>query len=524
MNELIQQVGAVARGMWKYRWPGVIVAWVVAAVATVGVFRIPDKFEASARVYVDTQSILKPLMAGLAVQPNVDQQVGMLGRTLISRPNVEKLVRMADLDLGASTKEQQEELVDKMTTALRISSTGRDNLYTLSFEHEDQDKAKRVVQALLSIFIESGLGANRRDNITAKQFLDEQIASYERQLDEAEAKMLAFRLRNLDLKGVDGRDSAARLSEISEQLSRARLELREVENARAAARAQLEAERQQQSNLATASLLQESSISVATPEIDARIDAQKRNLDTLLTRFTDQHPDVVMTRRLLKDLEAQKAKEVQALRQAAMAAPPPAVGSGAQNIALQELSRVVAATEVQAASLRARVGEYESRMAKAREDMKLAPQLETESAQLSRDHALLKKNYEALIASRQSAEMSGQLESASGLADFRVIEPPRVSPKPVSPNRLLLVPLALVAALGAGLFVAFAISQMRPAVFSASDLRQKTGLPVLGVVSMVMDAAESRRVRMDLLRFTLASGGLVGLFIAGMAAMAVMAR
>jgi hypothetical protein len=91
---------------------------------------------------------------------------------------------------------------------------------------------------------------------------------------------------------------------------------------------------------------------------------------------------------------------------------------------------------------------------------------------------------------------------ASGVADFRVIDPPRVSPKPVSPNRLLLVPLALVAALGAGLFVAFAASQLRPAVFTRGDLRQKTGLPVLGVVSMVMDAAESRRERMSLLRFT----------------------
>jgi hypothetical protein len=60
------------------------------------VFKIPDQYEATARIYVDTQSILKPLMAGLTVQPNVEQQVSMLSRTLISRPNLEKLVRMAD--------------------------------------------------------------------------------------------------------------------------------------------------------------------------------------------------------------------------------------------------------------------------------------------------------------------------------------------------------------------------------------------------------------------------------------------
>jgi uncharacterized protein involved in exopolysaccharide biosynthesis len=93
MQELVQQVLAVLRGMWKFRWPGVAVAWVVAAVAVVVIWRIPDQYEAAARIYVDTDSILKPLMSGLAVQPNVDQQISMLSRTLISRPNIEKLIR-----------------------------------------------------------------------------------------------------------------------------------------------------------------------------------------------------------------------------------------------------------------------------------------------------------------------------------------------------------------------------------------------------------------------------------------------
>src|SRR5689334_9168955 len=99
MEELLAQVRTVLRRWWKYRWPALIGAWVVGIIAAVVVYKIPDQYEASARIYVDTQSILKPLMSGLTVQPNVEQQVVMLSRTLISRPNVEKLIRMADLDL-----------------------------------------------------------------------------------------------------------------------------------------------------------------------------------------------------------------------------------------------------------------------------------------------------------------------------------------------------------------------------------------------------------------------------------------
>ena len=90
-------------------------------------------------------------MSGLAVQPNVEQQVTMLSRTLISRPNVEKLVRMADLDLKNQSKAQQESTIDTVTAALSIQSTSRDNLYTLGYRDSDPETAKRVVQALVSI-------------------------------------------------------------------------------------------------------------------------------------------------------------------------------------------------------------------------------------------------------------------------------------------------------------------------------------------------------------------------------------
>ncbi|MFN0000576.1 MAG: Wzz/FepE/Etk N-terminal domain-containing protein, partial [Burkholderiaceae bacterium] len=101
MDELLAQSISVARGMWRHRWPAMLVAGLVAVAGIVVVLAVPDKYEASARIYVDTQSILQPLMAGMTVAPNIDQQVAMLSRTLISRPNVEKLVRMADLDLAS---------------------------------------------------------------------------------------------------------------------------------------------------------------------------------------------------------------------------------------------------------------------------------------------------------------------------------------------------------------------------------------------------------------------------------------
>jgi len=202
----------------------------------------------------------------------------------------------------------------------------------------------------------------------------------------------------------------------------------------------------------------------------------------------------------------------------------PATGSSnTENLVYQELNRLLANSEVQVAGLQARVADYSARYERAKNAIKTAPQLEAEASQLNRDYAINKKNYEDLVARRESAVMSGDLESASGVADFRLIDPPRASNKPVSPNRLLLLAVAMIVAIGAGLGWAFVASQLRPVFYNASELHMQLELPVLGVVSRVSSLADKRKDRVDLMRFLAGSGTLVGVFAVAIATMSVIA-
>lgn len=515
MDEVIRQVLAILRAMWKHRWVGVAVAWVVGLIGAGVVLRVPDKYEATARIYVDTQSILKPLMSGLAVQPNVEQQVMMLSRTLISRPNVEKLIRMADMDLGSQSKSEQDALVERLMKTLEIKSTGRDNLYTLAFRDPEPEKAKRVVQSLVSIFVESGLGEKRKDSDSAKKFIDDQIRSYEKKLEEAESRLKEFKLRNIEIQTADGKVGSDRLGDISTQLAKARLDLREAENSRDALKRQIVGE--------DPVLLPDAGASnagVSIPEIDGRIESMKRNLDSLLQRFTEQHPDVLGARRVIKDLEEQKKEEIAARKKAAASNPAVSVNN---NPVYQQLKVSLAEAEATVASLRTRVAEYDSRYRQLTESMKNMPQLEAEFAQLNRDYEVHKKNYEGLVSRRESASLTGDLESAAGIADFRLIDPPRVSPNPVAPNRVLLLPLGLLAAIAAGLFASFAMSQIRPVFFDGKSLREATGLPLLGSISMIASDAEAKQAKRSMRRFFGALGGLVAAYGGGVALLFLLA-
>ena len=268
MEDILRQLSVILRSMWLYRWWGLAAAWIVGPIAAAAVYLLPDRYEASARVYVDTQSILKPLMSGLAVQPNVDQQINILSRTLISRPNVEKLIRMADLDLAAKSKEEREALIVAVTKALQIREAGRDNLYTLAYTDTDPQRAKRVVQSMVSIFVESGLGDKRKDSDTARRFIEEQIKAYEQRLIEAENKLKEYKLRNIGTVGSGAPDYFRKMTEATEQLNQARLALREAENSRDALKRQFTGE---DSMILPERMTSASLAAVSVPELDASV-------------------------------------------------------------------------------------------------------------------------------------------------------------------------------------------------------------------------------------------------------------
>src|SRR5688572_12241612 len=98
MQDIIDLALSYLKATWRYRWYAVAVAWIVALIGWTVVQKMPDRYVAFARVYVDTQTVLRPLLSGLAVQPDVSQLVPMMTRTLISRPNLEKLLQITELD------------------------------------------------------------------------------------------------------------------------------------------------------------------------------------------------------------------------------------------------------------------------------------------------------------------------------------------------------------------------------------------------------------------------------------------
>jgi polysaccharide chain length determinant protein (PEP-CTERM system associated) len=512
MKAIIPDLTEILRGLWQGRWVGLIVAWLVGLAGAAFIFLTPDRYEASARVYVDTQSILKPLLSGLTVQPNVEQEVAILSRTLISRPNMQKLIRMTDMDLAVKTTEERERLIDSVMRTLYIKSAGRDNLYTIGFTDTKPAQATRTVQSLLSIFVESGLASKSNDTGQAKRFIEEQIKAYEQRLTEAENRVKEFKLQNMDLSGAGGTDFFGSLAALTEALQQARLLLQEALKSRDALKQQIADEEEARPSLA------QDLPAAATPELDARISTLNKNLDEMLLRYTESHPDVMNSRRIIKEVETQREEERKRLgEELEKRGKGAALQSGGSSF-YPQLKFALAEAEAQVAGLQARVADYERRNAQLRDKARSVPEREAQFTQLNRDYAIQKQNYDALVSRREAALMSGQVEAATGLADFRIIDPPRVFPNPVYPNRKLLIPLVLLASLCAGIAASYFFSMVHPTFHDKRSLKRVGQRPVLGAVSLLRSPAVALKRRRSGWLFL---GGLGALAASYSAAIAV---
>ncbi|HQT30398.1 MAG TPA: GNVR domain-containing protein [Thiobacillus sp.] len=508
MDQVLQQILGYAKATWQRRWWGVAVAWLTCIVGWTWVMTIPDRYEASSRVYVDTQTLLKPLLQGLTAEPNVEQQIKLMTRQLVSRPTLEKVARMTDLDVKAKTPEQTEAMLNSLASKIAIGDAGQENLYTIKFQDANADLAKKVVQSLLTIFVETSLGKTRQDISSSQRFIEDQLQQYQQKLTDSENALKEFKQKHIGMMPGQGGDYYAKLAEVSAQLRQAQLDQQEAINRRNQLKQQLADEEPE---------LVAAAAATTDGEIDSRIQALQKQMDQLRLQYTDLHPDIQANKRLVERLEAQKKIDM-----AARKADP--AGSKIQNPVYQQLTIAIAEADATVASLQARVGEYQRRYNELRSASNMVPQVEQEYTQLMRDYEVYRQNYDALLKRRESVTMSGEVESKTDTVDFRVIDPPFVPSQPAWPNRPMLLSLVTLGGLGAGVVVAFLLSQLRRTVTDRRVLRELTGLPLLGAVSRVETDETRRRKRKGLLTYLAALGSLIAAYGGVMILQLVMSR
>jgi polysaccharide chain length determinant protein (PEP-CTERM system associated) len=501
VEELVLVVASVVYGMWRYRWPALLLTWSVCLVGWAVVYAMPDVYRASTRIYIDAESMIKRVVGDLAISSDMMTEINILTRVMLSRPSLEKTASLANLDLRAQTPEQHENLIAELSRRVTLAREGGENVFRISFEDSNRETAEAVVKTLLDIFREDAEGERRNDSGAATAFIDQQVGEYERRLNEAEERRAAFKRENIGLMPGETGDYYTRLQRSMQTLAETRAELRLARERQAEYRQQLEGE--------------EPVFGIVTPQggggpsvggNDALIAQYEADLSALLLKYTPNHPDAVALSDTIARLKAQQAE--QNSRAPASSGRVNSAVPLESNPVYQRMRMGLSETDVEIATLQSKVTAEEATVQELQKLVDTIPEIERQLTAMNRDYDVTRDQYETLLKRRESLHITGEVEQTGDQLQFRVIDPPRASLAPVGPNRTLFLIAAGVAGVGAGLVLAFLLQQLNPAFSNRRELREFTGLPVLGSLSLARNEHDRSVARRAKLTFSAVAAAL----------------
>jgi polysaccharide chain length determinant protein (PEP-CTERM system associated) len=511
LRGLVDQI----HGAWRFRGWALLLAVAVAFAGWGFVFGMPDRYEAEAQILVDNRTALKPVLQGLTMDQDVNVQLDYVRQSLLVDAQLCKVVMQAGMvpycavDPGAAqiplAQIRNRIQLDVQSIDDRSSASGSaGTTFAITYQDEQRAHALKVISVLLDTLVTETLGGKREGSEHAQEFLESQVKDYEKRLQTSEDNLAAFKSKNLGLLPTDEGGYFAQLQKETQAVEDAKTKLLTAQKRRMTLESQLRG---------NAAVLASTAVSTSngaggTRAVDtvSEIAATQAHLDELLLTYTEKHPDVIAARAALAELKKRRAAEIESLRNGDAAA---AAATGASsNPVFQSIQLALNQADVDIADVRSQLEQHESKAAELRALVDSAPQVEAQYAQLTRDYDVNKTQYTALLSNYEKSKL-GQRADDAGSVRFQVVQPPTVSFRPVSPKRNELLAGVLLAALAAGVALAYGLNQLSPVVGSAESITQLTGVTVLAEVGTAFPTRSKATSRRAYWQVSIAIGFLV---------------
>jgi len=496
MNEQLTLIYGYLHGMWRFRWSALGITWAAVIVGSVLVFSLPNKYDVISTVYVDTSSVMKPLLKGLAPDMDTSDELAVMNRVLLSRENLLAVMRETDMDLEIHNNDEREDMLDALRESIKLrgGSGGRDwnnrkNIYELSYTSKNGKRAYQVVSSLLNTMIEDTLSSTRTDTASAQKFLDTQIMEYEQRLSAAEQELAKFKKENVGYMPDEKGNYYARLQRAQDSVEASKSDLKLAEQRYAELKKQLSGENPL----------------IDSQNYDSRLSQYQSQLEDLLDSYTEKHPDVLA---LKAKIEKLKSGGVNIEDQGA----PGDSDTAEFNPVYQELKVEANKAGVEVSTLKIQINEQQNYVNKLKDSIDIIPEVEAKLTRLNRDYEITKERYLDLVERRESAKLAQSAGQSTSDIKFRVIDPPVIPTRASGPPRLIYLAAVLVVSFGMGVAWSFLRFMLEPTYFDLKQVSERTGIPLLGTVSLYLSPEHLKKRKVQLVSFLSATGLLIVVF------------
>jgi succinoglycan biosynthesis transport protein ExoP len=519
-----------ARVIFHRKW--LVLAVFVAVTIGVVIFSstLPDMYTSDTVIMVDPQKVPDSYVKS-TVTGDVRNRLGTLSQQILSATRLQKIIDTLNLYPEDRKTLPREELIARMRGDISVNvlgdfaGAGDSDLqaFRIAYSGKEPKLVAQVANELASLFIEENLKAREQQATGTTEFLHNQLQETRKVLEAQEAKLKDFKMKHIGEMPEHQATSLQILGQLQSQL--------QIE---AEALGRAEQQKQYLNSLIAASTAPVVDTdpfepTAAKPPVPTAAQAPRSNLSTnkerlvsLLTRYSEEHPEVRRLKRIISDEEVRLSKEgpltVAAVQAPAAATPEPEpaqVRRPARQAArtsnpvlesqLRNVEAEISKRKEEHQRLARQVGQYRSRL-------EAVPLREQQITDLVRDYEISKAHYKQLLEKQLSAETATELEIRQKGERFTVLDPAQPADKPARPNRRIINAVGAVAGLGLGLLFALVTEFLGMSITSPEQISAVTGLAVLEVVPVIRTHTDRIAMRR---RLVIAAGSAALMGIAG---------
>lgn len=458
--------------------------------------RTPKVYQSSSLLSYQQQKI-NPNAMSPDIQANLRDIVNTLSQIVISRNNLEKLIKELDLYPEQRQVLPIEDVIGMFRSNIEIEPSTRGNVFSIVYSGGQPEQVVRVTNALAAKFIEENLKYRQERATDTSIYTNQELQMAKKVMDEQENAMRDYKLHNYNEMPENRDANMSQLASLQMQYQSRQESIQDLERTLVLIQDQLNNRRR---------LVQSTS---GPAESDDEISSYQRlqnlrtTLDSLLLKYTEKHPEIIRVRKLIRKMEEEGFSGG-----AASSGGSPRASDVPYDDVLMQLEVQQKGIRLNIANIEKEKVQLKKRMEQYEEWVKAAPQREAEWSSLTREYSQLKKHYDNLVSQNLQAESMVNLEERQRGSQFKIEDPARYPGKPIKPNFYIIMGISILAGLGLGLGGALALDTFDSSLRDPETLEPLLGIPLLITIPFIETKAEQRKRRWQFV-FTLS------LFLAG---------
>ena len=450
-----------------HRRKGLIVSVFVVVSSLAGYLAsvLPNVYQSSSLILVTPQRVPTSFVAS-TVTIDLGERMQSITQEIMSRTQLEKIVQEFNLYQKVVTLEDRIHLLRK---SIRIESR-RNNVFQLSFESEDPEKAKQLTSRLGSLFIEQNLNAREQQAQGTKSFINAETERLRKELEAQEAVVTRYKAAH----GYELPDQLDTNLRSLEQLRRAL----EGNSQRLLALQERRAVLQKQNVEADIVKLDSSggplSVAVNTVPQSVQLEMKKKELESLLQRYSNKHPDVIRAKKEIQALENDSYDTISSQPNPSKVSQTNPVKRVLQT-QITDIDSEIKALHAQSEGIRSQISLLQARVDST-------PVRALELSKISRGYDITLKKYQDLLAKSLESELAENMEKKQKGEQFQILDPANFPVKPTRPNRLLIVLMGFIAGLAGGIGSAILWDNLDSSFRRSEEINTYVDVPLLATI------------------------------------------